>query len=181
MGQVVVGIVLVLDVGLDSRIGAACGAGAHNGGVHATGLFPVDEIGHRADEVVVTDNQQVAFLVNGSVFGAAFLIVDEVTLIDALEVGIQLHRASVAGRDNISAMVVHLVHFHRHVVIHAKGFGDGVIGKGINHDVLSTEVTDDVWLIETDIAGREESVLAIALAVCVRHCGWVDATREVAL
>ena len=46
MSQVVVGVVLVTNVGLDGCIGAASSAGTHDGGVDATGLLPVDKVRH---------------------------------------------------------------------------------------------------------------------------------------
>ena len=181
MSQIIVGVVLVLDIGLDGGIGRTSGAGAHDGGVDATGLLPVDEVGHRADEVVVTYNEQVAFLIQRGVFGHASLIVNEVTLIDALEVGVHLHRVAATGWDGVLTIFVHLVHLHRHVVVDAEGLGDGVIGEGVDHHVLATEVADDVRIIEVHIACRKECVLIVAFAVGERHRGRVDGTGEVAL
>ena len=102
------------------------------------------------------------------------------TLIHVLEVSIHLHSVALAGFHHVFAVVVHLVHFYSHVVVDAQGFRDGIVGVGINHHVLSTEIADDVWLIKTYIVGREECVLIVALAVCVRHCGGVNLAAEVA-
>ena len=181
MSNVIVGIVLILDIGLDGRIGGASSARTHDGGVHATGLLPVDEVGHRADEVVVADDEQVAFLVEGRITVHRDFVVDEVALVNALEVGVHLDDIATTTLDGVTAVVVHLVHLHRHVVVHTEGLGSGVVGKGINHHVLATEVTDDVRLIKINVTGREERILTVACAVCVRHILGVDGTGEVAL
>ena len=181
MAQVIVGIVLALDIALDGRIGGACGAGAHDGGVDATGLLPVDEVGHVADEAVVADDEQVTLLVQGRVTVHRGLVVDEVALVDALEVGVHPDGVAAARLDGVGAVVVHLVHLHSHVVIHAEGLGGGVVGEGIDHHVLAAEVADDVRLIHAHVAGREEGVLTVAVAVGVRHVGGVDGAGEVAL
>ena len=181
MGNVVVGIVLALDIALDSRIGGASGARAYDGGVHATGLLPVDEVGHRADEVVVANDEQVAFLVEGRVTVHRGFVVDEVALVDTLEVGVHLDDVAAAALDDILTVVVHLVHLHRHVVVHAEGLGGRVVGKGIDHHVLAAEVADDIWLIEANVTGREERILTVACAIGVRHILGVDGTGEVAL
>ena len=101
-------------------------------------------------------------------------------LIDRLEVWTHLNLTAATGFDDVLASVVNLVHFHRHVVKHTEGLCHRVVGKWINHHVLSAEVTDNVWFIHVEILCREELVLIIAFAVCVRHCFGIDATREVA-
>ena len=68
MCQVIIGIVLALDITLDGRSRGSCSSCSHDGGVNTTRLLPVDEVGHRADEIIVADNEQVALFFQRSVF-----------------------------------------------------------------------------------------------------------------
>ena len=181
MRQVVVGVVLVLDISLNGTVSGSCRTGSHNGGIHATCLLPVDEIGHRVDETVVTDNQKVALFVHGGVFGRASLIVEEMAMIDVLEVGIHLHHLGTASIQSVLAVVIHLVHLDGQVVIHTESLRDGIVDKRMHCDVLSAEVAEDIRCVQLSIAGREEGVLAVAFAVGVRHSSRVDSAGEVAL
>ena len=101
--------------------------------------------------------------------------------IDALEVGIHLDLVAAAAFDDVLSFVVHLVQLDRHVVIHAEGLADRVVGEGMDGQVLSAEVANDVRRVQVEVAGREEGVLAVAFAVGVGYRGRVDLTTEVTL
>ena len=114
MRQVVVGIVLVLDISLEFCIGKTTvdSAGSHNRCIHTASLFPVDEISHRVDKIIVADDQKVTIFVHRRVFGLRGLIVDEMTPIEILEIRVCFHNFALTRRQGVLAVIVHLVHLH---------------------------------------------------------------------
>ena len=181
MGDVIVGVILVLDISLYGRVRGTGSASAYDGGVDATGLLPIDEVSHITDEAVITDDEQVAVFIQGSVFCQRSFIVDEVALIHALEVLVHFDDVAATAFDDVAAVVINLVHLHGHIVIYAEGLGGWVVGERIDGHVLSAEVADNVRLVKTEVAGREESILAVTFAVSVRHGFGVDLAAEVTL
>ena len=181
MCYVVVGVVLVLDISLDGAICFARRAGSHDGGIHTACPFPVDEISHSADEVVIADNQQVALFVQGSVSALRGLIVDEVASVDILEVRVGGHHIAAAGLQRVLALVVHFIHLHGNVVVHAECLRHGVIDERMHGHILSAVVAEDVWLVQLHALGGEEGILIVAVAVGVGHRGRVNSTGEVSL
>ena len=71
-------------------------------------------------------------------------------------------------------------HRQRQLGVNSERFRDGIVGKGVDQDVLSTEVAEDVRLIQLCLRIREEAVLIIGLAIAERHFIGVDFTAEVA-
>ena len=118
MGEVAIGIVLVLDIGLDGRVGGARSAGANHCS-RSTNLFlPIDERLHGGHEGIVADDEQLASLDHRCVLAQAFAVVDETTLIHLLDFGVHLHHGGVAVKDVFDRYAV-AVHFNGHVVVHA--------------------------------------------------------------
>ena len=179
VADVGVSVVLALDVGFDGITGKTGNGGAHHCNGSANLLFPVDERLHGIHESIVADDEQFASLVDGVVFAQAFAVVDEMVLVQGTKFGIHPHLRGMAA-EGVFAELAIAVHLNGHVVIHAQGMCYRVEGEGIEHHVLSTEVTQDVRIVESYILSGEEGVCRIGLAVCIRHLVGIDTTREIA-
>ena len=86
-----------------------------------------------------------------------------------------------AGCLLVDAVVAHLAHLDGHVMIDAQGFRHGIVGEGTHHDVLATEVTDDVRRFKISLCCRIIGVLAVHRTISVGYAFGVDLTAEVAL
>ena len=179
MRQVGIGVVLVLDIGFDGGSSSASGAGTYHCRGSANLFLPIDEGLHGSHKGIVADDEQVAGFIHWGVFAQTFSIVDEVVGIHGPDFRIQLHDVGAAV-DDVLAVDSVAVHLNGHAVVHTQSVAHGVVGERIDHHVLSTEIAQDVGVVETHILDREESVGRIGFTVGVRHIFRIDAAREVA-
>ena len=80
----------------------------------------------------------------------------------------------------VHTIVAHLVHSQGQLMIDAQGLRYRVVVEGRHHDVLATEVTDDVGCFKMGLDSRIESILAVHLTVGVGYAFGVDLTAEIA-
>lgn len=178
MSDVCVGIVLVLNIGLDGRVSGTSSACSDYCRWPANLLLPVDERLHGAHEGIVADDEQLAGFDYRSVSSHALMVVDELVGINGIKLGVHLYSARFTG-ELVLALHTVAVHLNGHFMVYAQGFADRVVGKGIDHHVLSAEIAEDVRLIESNILCREEGIGGVGFAVGVRHIIRIDGAREV--
>ena len=173
-------VVNALDVALDLGVAVASSFGhAHHRGGTARLVFPIHERLHGFHVLVSADDQHFAVVLKKSVLGSAFSIVDETVAVGGIHLGRHL-AVGFAGNLLVHAVVAHLLHGNGHAVVDAQGLRHGVVCEGAYHDVLATEVADNVRRFQIGLDSRIESVLVIHASVGVRHRGRVDLTAEVA-
>ena len=179
VADVGVAVVLALDVGFNGIAGGACRACADHRRGTANLLFPVDERLHGTHESVVADDEQFAGLVDGRVSVQTLAVIDEVVLVHGTKFSVHLHRVRAAA-EGVFALLTVGIHFNGHVVIHAQCVRYRIVGKGIEHHVLPTEVAENVRIVKTHILSGEESIRRIGLTVGVRHIVRVHGARKIA-
>ena len=141
-------------------------------------VLPFDKGLHAFHVLVGADDKHFATVLNEVVLGSAFRVVDETVAVGFLHLGSDLLE-SLAIHLLVFAIVAHFTHFDGQIVVHAESLRHRIVGKGAYHDVLATEVAKDVRRFEIGLSGRIESVLAVHLAVGVRHSFRVDLTAEI--
>ena len=88
--------------------------------------------------------------------------------------------SSFAAGFLILTIVAHFAHLDGHVIVYTQGLRDRIVSEGAYHDVLTTEVTDDVWRFKVGGCRRIECIQTIHGAIGVGHGFRVNLTAEVA-
>ena len=137
-------VIDVLDVSLDLRVAVATGiAKAHHRCGSSRLVLPIHERLHGFHILAGANDKHLSSILNKSISGHTFPIIDKSVVIGGLHLRRHLP-IGPAGNLLVLSIVAHLIHHNCHVVVDAKGLRDGIVGKGGHHNVLATEITDNI-------------------------------------